>query len=130
LTIKKFEVNYGKGRYNVTLTFTITGNGFIGHLLGGEQPHIGAVVLSVPRPSLTEPAKTSCNSIVIPVLGHKDDEIAKPVAEEIAKKYNTTVALVAGIHVDKACPADIKELVGNCREAVQIFLEEYDKIIK
>jgi len=108
----------------------ITGNGFIGQLLGGEQPHVGVIVLSVPRPSLAEPAKTSCNSIVVPVLGHKDDEIAKPVAEEIAKKYNKTVALVAGVHVDKACSADIKKLVGNCRKAVQIFLEEYDKTMK
>ena len=99
-------------------------------MLGGEQPHVGAVVLSVPRSGLTEPAKTSCNSIVIPILGHKDDEIAKPVAEEIAKKYNKIVALVAGVHIDKACPADIKKLVGNCRKAVQIFLEEYDKTLK
>lgn len=99
-------------------------------MLGGEQPHVGAVVLSVPRPSLAEPLKTSCNSIVVPVLGHKDDEIAKPIAEEIAKKYSKTVALVAGVHIDKACPADIRKLVGNCRKAVQIFLKEYDKTIK
>ncbi len=98
-------------------------------MLGGEQSHVGVIVLSIPRSSLAEPAKTSCNSIVVPVLGHKDDEIAKPVAEEIAKKYNKIVALVAGVHVDKACAADIKKLVGNCRKAVQIFLEEYDKTL-
>jgi hypothetical protein len=38
--------------------------------------------------------------------------------------------LVAGVHIDKASPADIKKLVDNCQKAVQIFLEEYDKTIK
>jgi len=123
--IKKMEIHYGEGKYSVTLLATATGNGFIIQLLGGEQPHVGAVILSIPRPSLADPAKTSCNSTVVPMLGHKDDELARPVAEEIARRCNQPVVLVAGVHVDNASTEDIKKLVSNCLKAVQMFLKKH-----
>lgn len=109
------------------LELTITGDGIMGHLIGGEKPHLGAVVLCVPRPSLSNEEKRGSNSWVIPLLGHKDDEVTKPVAELIAISTGQPVSLAAGIHIDQATGDDIKHLIENCNLAAQKFLEAYNQ---
>ena len=53
---------------------------------GGDKPHIGSCVLSVPRPSLADNKKISCTSSVLNVTGHKDENICRLVAESFCKK--------------------------------------------
>lgn len=115
----------GEGVYRVQLTATLTGDGIIVQLLGGQKPHLGAVVFSFPRPGLADPAKTGCNSAVVPRLGHKDDEAARPLAEMIAAATGQPVAVCAGIHVDGATAEDIALLVQNCRQVGERFLAFY-----
>lgn len=116
--VKTFSVQAGEGKYTVSLAATVTGDGIIIQLLGGEKPHVGAVVIGLPRPSLADPAQISCNAIVVPLLGHKDDEAAKPVAELVARLCNQPVAVVAGIHIDRATTADIDLLKKNTGAAL------------
>lgn len=47
--MKHWIYNYGSGRVNLKLQLYDTGNGLQGLLTGGETPHIGGVVLAVPR---------------------------------------------------------------------------------
>lgn len=128
--IKNFCFISGKGKHQVQLLATLTGEGMILSLLGGEKPHVGAVVLSIPRPSLAQPNRLSCNSIVVPMLGHKDDEIAKPLAEELAKISAQPVAIVAGLHIKHATAQDIALLVQNSWQACEMLIKELglDKI--
>ena len=116
--VKSVSVQAGEGKYTVSIAATITGDGIIVQLLGGEKPHVGAVVLGLPRPSLADPAQISCNTIVVPLLGHKDDEAAKPVAERLARLFNQPVAVVAGIHLDRATAAEIELLKKNSGAAL------------
>ncbi len=111
--VKNFSVCAGEGKYTVTITATLTGEGIICQLLGGEKPHVGAVAVGLPRPSLKDPAQMSCNCIVIPLLGHKDDELAKPVAERVARLCGQPAVVVAGVHVDHATVSDINLLREN-----------------
>lgn len=111
----------GEGRYRIDLLVSVTGDGLVVQLFGGEKTHVGAVAISLPRPSLYDPAKISCNTTVIPLLGHKDDEVAKPVAEEIAVVCGRPVVVAAGIHVDHAGPEEIEILVENCFAAVRLL---------
>jgi len=111
----------GEGRYRVELLVTVTKDGLVAQLFGGERPHVGAVAISLPRPGLSDNTRISCNTTVVPLLGHKDDEVARPAAEEIAVAFGKPVVVVAGIHVDNAGPEDIKRLVKNCFSAVRIF---------
>ncbi|OAT85497.1 hypothetical protein [Desulfotomaculum copahuensis] len=113
----------GEGKYRVQLTVTLTGDGIILQLLGGEKPHLGAVVLSVPRPSLAVHAGISCNSTVVPRLGHKDDEVAKPVAEMVAVATGQPVSVSAGLHIEKATEREINLLRENCRRVAAQLLE-------
>ncbi len=85
-------------------------------LAGGEEPHLGAVVITVPRPSLANPEILSCTSSVIPLVGHKDDEAARPLAEMLAREINCPVSVAAGIHVKNAGSQDIEELKKNSLE--------------
>ncbi|SHJ41886.1 hypothetical protein [Desulfofundulus thermosubterraneus] len=128
--IKNLFFAAGEGKHRVQLQATLTGEGIIISLFGGEKPHVGAVVLSIPRPSLADPGRLSCTSTVVPRLGHKDDEIAKPLAEELAKASGQPVVVVAGLHVERAQAEDINLLVENSRQAMQQLLNNLKSYLK
>ena len=70
---------------------------------GGDKPHIGSVVLAVPRPSLTG-ENFSCTSSVLNVVGHKDETICRAVT-----------VCTGGFHVDNLTAAQIQEVVDACK---------------
>lgn len=121
--IKQKMFSAGEGKYKITLIATITEEGLVAQIYGGEKPHLGAIAMSTPRPSLADPEQVSCSTIVIPLPGHKDDQVAKPVAEEIAKAWGSQVLTVVGVHVDNAEDKDIEKLIGNCHKAKSALLE-------
>ena len=82
-------------------------------LLGGKQPHIGAVVLAVPRPSLTGRG-ISCDCWVNPVPGHKDYVTARPLAEQLCTASGRIVAVSAGIHIDHASKEQLVQIQNGC----------------
>ncbi|WP_073237500.1 hypothetical protein [Desulforamulus putei] len=125
--VKTLTVSAGEGRYRVDLSTSITAEGLVCQLFGGEKPHVGAVVLSIPRPSLQDPCQLSCNSSVLPMLGHKEDEIAKPLAEKLAKHFKQPVVLVAGIHIDHATAEEIKLLLDHCWQTVDKLLNHPER---
>lgn len=83
---------------------------------GGDRPHIGCTVLSVPRPSLTGDGSVSCTSSVVNVTGHKDEEICRYLAEKAAKKYCCTVVCTGGFHVEHMKPDEIRELMDRIKD--------------
>jgi len=106
----------------VEVLATLTDDGLIVQVLGGEKPHVGAVVLSLPRPSLSEPGKLRATSTVVPLYGHRDDEIARPVAERLVVAFGQPVVVVAGVHIAAATPDEIKLMVANVHQAVENLL--------
>ena len=83
---------------------------------GGERPHIGAVAAAQPRPSLTDPSKTSATASVLSYVGHKEDGVAKEMAEAISARFKTNAVVTAGIHWDDLPADDIQIIVDRCRE--------------
>jgi len=100
-----------------------SGKGWCGLLTGGEEPHIGGLVMAVPRPSLTGEGM-SCDVWINPVPGHKDTEVAVPLAKALCLHFNAVVTISAGIHVDAATVEDIRLISDNCRAAGEIFLSQ------
>lgn len=82
---------------------------------GGEGPHIGAVALGIPRPSLMDPSAPSASASVLCVTGHKEDELAREAALALATALGCRVSVSVGLHVDDATPADIAEMAENHR---------------
>lgn len=89
-------------------------------LWGGSRPHIGCVVLSSPRASLKGNGKRSSTSSVMNRIGHKDEEICRAVADEIAIRTGKTVVCSGGVHVEDICDRQILEV----REAVRKMTQE------
>ncbi len=113
----------GIGRHEVHAGATLTGAGLVVILAGGEQPHVGAVGLGVPRPGLRDPELTSASSSVLTLTGHHDDELAKPLAEVIAAQTGQVAVVVVGVHVEGATAEDIGLLRANTRLAAERLLE-------
>lgn len=103
----------GEGRCQITLTLTDTGHGIHGLLTGGEKPHVGGVVLALPRPSLSGKG-WSADVYITPVPGHKDVDIARTVAEMLTRELQLPVAITAGIHSDNLTPEELSKLICHC----------------
>lgn len=82
-------------------------------LYGGDLPHIGSTVLSIPRASLTGDG-LSATSSVLNCLGHKDDVLARIFAEKIAVRFNHTTVCICGIHVDGLSAEGINVIYEGC----------------
>ncbi|WP_449315018.1 prenylated flavin chaperone LpdD [Rubneribacter sp.] len=117
------EVHAGQGRFKVRLLLEDTGRGWVGSLTGGESPHVGGVVLAVPRPSLADVGKASCDVYSVPVPGHLDNEVGLPMARALCRAVGEPVALGCGIHIEHADPADLQEIRDNCLVAQENFIE-------
>ena len=96
----------GEGKHQVSLKKQLIGPDILLILTGGDQPHLGGVVLC-------EPGK---KSQVIIRGTHKDHIVLQPLAEAACKKYNTTIVAVGGIHIDNASEEDIDQVIKNCKE--------------
>lgn len=82
---------------------------------GGDRPHIGSVVLAIPRPSIADEKISSCTSSVLNVTGHKDEAICRAVAENFCKKFRAVTVCTGGFHVDNLSVAQIQEVVDACK---------------
>jgi len=121
-----YEIYVGDGNYQVCLRLWETANGWIGSLTGGEESHVGGVVLAVPRPSLTGSGR-SCDIWSIPVPGHLDNEVALPLAKQICVTKGVAVSLTSGIHIDNATATDIALIRKNCENAAAQFFDCLEK---
>ncbi|MFZ5587843.1 MAG: hypothetical protein ACOZHQ_18145 [Thermodesulfobacteriota bacterium] len=83
---------------------------------GGEKPHIGAVAMATPRPSLADPARSSATASVFCYLGHKEDGLAKDLAEALAAALNVRVVVTAGAHWDGLGPQEIAQVEASARD--------------
>ncbi len=123
--IEVVRVSAGVGLHLVEGIGTMTrGNGLIVSILGGQTPHVGAVAVAVPRPSLKGEEKLSVTSSVFTLVGHKDDEIARPIAEKLAKQLNQVTIVASGVHIDAASKADIRKLVANSNRAAEKLISK------
>jgi hypothetical protein len=112
------------GAYDLTASVRWIGPDLLVAIWGGEKPHIGAVAVAQPRPSLKDPGVTSATSSVICYVGHKEDELVKAASEILAATLNTQVVVTAGIHWDKLDPQGIRKIIQNSEILVDKILEK------
>jgi hypothetical protein len=96
----------GEGKHRVSLKQVRVGSDLLLILTGGEQPHLGGVVLC-------EPGK---EALVIRRGTHNDHIVLTPLAKTACEKYQTTVVAVGGIHIEHASKEDIDQVIKNCKE--------------
>jgi predicted esterase len=118
-TIKTKEEAYGLEAFVKKI-----GEDLLIAIWGGEKPHIGAVAVAQPRPSLKDERAVSATASVFCYLGHKDDIIAKEAAEKLSATLNTNVTVTAGVHWDDIDEAGIKAIIANSQELVNLIIEK------
>ena len=79
-------------------------------LQGGERPHLGCVVQTEPRESLTGAGSVSATSSVLNFPGHKDEMICRWMAEKVSKELNRRVVCTGGFHKDGILAEEIREV--------------------
>jgi len=119
----EFTLQTEEDAYNLSASVRLIGADVLVAIWGGEKPHIGAVAIAQPRPSLRDPAVTSSSASVICLVGHKEDEMAKAAAEILAAVLETHVVVTAGIHWDNLAPEAIQHIVRNSEILVEMILQ-------
>jgi len=108
--MKRFSVETSKGRFKTCGFVQQVGQDILVSIWGGTQPHIGAVGIAVPRPSLENPDKWSATSSNFTFPGHKEDALVKKISERLATRLKKNVVVTAGIHWDSLTLHEIKTI--------------------
>jgi hypothetical protein len=119
----EFNIKTDEKAYNIEAFVKEVGRDLLVAIWGGERPHIGAVAVAQPRPSLKDQRLKSATASVFCYPGHKDDVVAKEAAEKISSALNTNVTVTAGIHWDDIDEEGIKTVIENCRQLVNMIIE-------
>jgi len=78
----------------------IVGDDLVVAIGGGERPHVGCVVLAQPHPAKGRDAGWSASSSVLTIPPHKEEPIARGVAEKLAASLGRVTVVTAGVHDD------------------------------
>jgi hypothetical protein len=119
---RHFAFGAGTGRHRLWGTAFLSAGGLAVNLVGGEVPHIGAVAVSIPRPSSADARRRGATTSVITVEGHREDELARPFAAELARRLDRTTVVVAGVHIRRAGAADLAQVFENAGRAVEVIV--------
>jgi hypothetical protein len=122
-SMKRFSVDISRGRLKVRGFVQEVGPDILVSIWGGTRPHIGAVGMAVPRPSLNNPKKWSATSSTFTFIGHKEDTLAKEISERLATRLRKNVVVTAGLHWNSITPQEIK-IIENLTEGLS------DRILK
>jgi hypothetical protein len=114
--MKRFDLSSQGERYQIHATAMLIGDDLLVVIWGGTKPHIGAVAVALPRPSLADPQITSSTSSILTLLGHKEDEVVKMVSEHLSARLERNVVVTAGIHWDDLPEEAVEEIVNNCEK--------------
>lgn len=112
-----------RGRVALRLTCVALGRDLSVTLAGGEREHIGAVALAQPRPSLEAGGGVSATTSVLALLGHKEDELARRLAAELAAALDRVVCVACGIHLDAITPEELALVEALARDLATGLLE-------
>jgi hypothetical protein len=111
------------GRIKINAKFFLVGEDLCVIISGGDRPHIGCVVLSIPRPSLSDISRTSATTSILNLIGHKDDEAAKYVAQTLSSRLNKNVVVTCGIHVDNITDEEIDSIMSLLKKLTDLLVE-------
>ena len=120
---KPIRVSHQRGPYRLEAEILPLGEDLVVSIWGGTAPHVGALALAIPRPSLKDPTTISSTASVLARMGHKEDDIVKKASERISASLNRVVAVAAGIHWDHIPDEGIEAVRLACDELVDKIID-------
>ncbi len=125
--MKRFKVEISKGRLKINGLVHEVGSDVLVSIWGGTRPHIGAIGMAIPRPSLKHSKRWSATSSVFTFIGHKEDIIVKKMSEKLAARLRRNVVVTAGVHWDGVTSGEIKTIQNLARRLSDQILKRMEK---
>ena len=122
-----FKLEVSKGRFKIHAFVQEMGSDILVSIWGGNRPHIGAVGMATPRPSLRDPKEWSATSSSFTFVGHKEDTVVKRISEMLASRLRTNVVVTAGIHWDAISAKEIKTIETLTQKMAGVILKQLKK---
>lgn len=110
--------------YQVRCDAFAVGDDLVVIVAGGDKPHVGAVAVGIPRPSLDNPQEISATASVFAMIGHKEDELARSLALKLATTLQRNTVVTVGIHVDNISPGGISSIEESCSSVLKRLINE------
>ena len=126
--MRKFSIRISKGRLKINGLVHEVGSDILVSIWGGTKPHIGAVGMAIPRPSLKNSKRWSATSSVFTFIGHKEDIIVKKMSEKLASRLRRNVVVTAGVHWDGTTSREIKTIQDLTQRLSDQILKRMEKI--
>lgn len=117
----------GSGRHRISATALCIGEDICISVWGGSRPHIGSVAIAVPRQSIQKPGQLRATSSVFNFVGHKDEAVAREIAETVAMRLDRNVVVTAGIHVEDMNHDDLVTILGNVAKLKERIITDLGK---
>lgn len=108
--MKRYTIEISKGRFKIHTLVQEIGQDFLVSIWGGTRPHIGAIGMAIPRPSLKDPKKWSATSSNFTFVGHKEDALVKTISEKLASRLRKNVVVTAGVHWEDMTSGEIRSV--------------------
>jgi gallate decarboxylase subunit D len=125
--VKRFLVEISKGHFRIHGSVQEVGQDLLVSIWGGTRPHIGAIGIAIPRPSLKNPKKWSATSSNFTFLGHKEDIMVKKISEKLATQLRRNVVATAGVHWDRITSNEIKTIQNLTQKLSDQILKRLQK---
>lgn len=122
--IREFSWETTRKSFNLCAKALRIGEDWLVAAWGGDKPHIGAVAIAHPRPSLEDSLRLSASSSVYCFLGHKEDALAKELSEKLAAALDTNVTVTAGMHWNGLKTSDLPLVSASFEELTALILED------
>jgi gallate decarboxylase subunit D len=119
LKVKRFRVDDDEGPAQLEAVSVACGHDLILVVGGGEKHHIGATALSLSMPSLKNPEVLTNSSYLVPVPGHKEENLARDGSLRLSRALKRNVVVTVGIHDERITKHGIKR-----------YLELFDRLLE
>ena len=124
--MKRFLVEVAEGRLKIHGLVQEIGQDILVSIWGGTRPHIGAIGIAVPRPSLKDPKKRSATSSNFTFVGHKEDALVKEISEKLAAQLERNVVVTAGVHWEDITSREIRSVESLLRKMSTQILKRFE----
>ena len=125
--MKRISLSRTQDKFTVDGEALLIGSDVAIILWGGSLPHIGAVAMAIPRPSLRDKSLMSASASVLTSPGHLEDEIVKRFSEHVSAALSSTVVVSAGMHWDGLTLDDIGAVRLACEGLTEAFIDALKK---
>ena len=116
------------GGRSLTAWFHRAGDDVVVAVGGGDRPHVGCVVLCQPGRPASGGAGFSVSSSVLTIAPHKEEPIARVVAERICGDLGRVVVVTAGVHEDGIDRVGIETYLRLGDELASALLERFSRM--